>query len=119
MTRSSPVSCLLLLLALTTAPPVSKGDDEADVAALDASRVRPLADVLAQARRIAPGKIIDVELESDLDRDDAGHVARWVYEVEVLTAGNRVVEMEFDAYTGLLLEIEGAPWPKDIARPPP
>jgi uncharacterized membrane protein YkoI len=119
MTRTSSLFCLSLLMALVIAPAASVADDEAPVAALDPARVKPLSEVLALARRIAPGKIIDVELESDLDVADGGHVARWVYEVEVMTAGNRVVEMEFDAYTGQLLEIEGAPWPRDIARPKP
>jgi uncharacterized membrane protein YkoI len=124
MSRHSPLpflSLCLLLVAAVPVPVVAGNDNDADagVAALDPSKVVPLAEVLAQARRIAPGKIIDVELESDLDLDDGDHVARWVYEIEVLTAANRVIEMEFDAYTGRLLEIEGAPWPKDVPRPAP
>ena len=79
--------------------------------------VVPLTDILAKVRRIAPGKVIDVELEYDVDFDDEHPDARWVYEVEVLTDHNQVVELEFDAETGQLLEIEGAPWPSDIPKP--
>lgn len=79
-------------------------------------RVRPLSEVLALARRIAPGKVIDVELESDVGIDDGGRGPRWVYEIEVLTEDNRVIELEVDATTGQLLEIDGAPWPADIPQ---
>jgi hypothetical protein len=37
----------------------------------------------------------------------------------VLSDDNRVVELEFDAVTGKLLEIDGAPWPADIPRESP
>lgn len=79
-------------------------------------QVRPLSEVLALARRITDGRVIDVELESDVGIDDAGREPRWVYEVEVLTGDNQVVELEIDAVTGQLLEIDGAPWPADIPK---
>lgn len=82
-------------------------------------KVRPLSEMLALARRIAPGKVIDVELESDVGLDDGGREPRWVYEIEVLTEDNRVIELEIDAVTGQLLEIDGAPWPADIPQVQP
>jgi uncharacterized membrane protein YkoI len=81
--------------------------------------VRKLSEILAVARRIVPGKVIDVELESDVNLDDEDKAPRWVYEIEILTEDNRVVELEFDAKTGRLLEIEGAPWPADIPKEKP
>lgn len=78
----------------------------------------PLSEILATTRRIAPGRVIEVELESDVDFDHGMRETRWVYEVEVLTDDNRIVELEFDALTGRLLEIDGAAWPTDIPREP-
>lgn len=120
MTRTSFFRSLALLLALAMAAPLPVlANDEPAVPPLDTSKVKPLAEVLAQARRYVQGKIIDVELESEVDVEDGHHFARWVYEIEVLTAANHVVEMEFDAYSGLLLEIEGADWPAGVPRPKP
>lgn len=82
-------------------------------------KVRPLSEVLELARRVSPGKVIDVELESDVGIDDAGRVPRWVYEVEILNEQNHVVEIEIDAQTGRLLEVDGAPWPADIPQDAP
>lgn len=80
-------------------------------------KVVPLSDILATVRRIAPGRVIDVELERDVGFDDAHPIGRWVYEIEVLSEGNQVIELEFDAESGELLEIEGAPWPRGVPRP--
>lgn len=104
----------LLCSAATSAPPRDAG--EAAIARVP-PKVVPLTEILTKVRRIAPGKIIDVELEYDVDFDEEHPDARWVYEIEVLTDQNQVVELEFDAETGQLLEIEGAPWPEDIPKP--
>ena len=81
-------------------------------------KVVPLADILAAVRRIVAGKVIDLELEADVEDDvPAPANRRWVYEIELLTDDDRLVELEFDATTGELLEIEGAPWPADVPRP--
>lgn len=110
----------LLLLALPqphVAGEAARGRDKA--IEQGPGKVKKLSEILALARRIVPGKVIDVELESDVGLDDNRKETRWVYEVEILTADNRVVELEFDAKTGQLLEIEGAPWPADIPREKP
>jgi uncharacterized membrane protein YkoI len=108
------IAAALLSAAAVPAPPAEDGRETAIQRV--PPKVVPLAEVLAVARRLAPGKVIEVELEYDADSDDQPD-ARWVYEVEVLTADNRVVELEFDAETGQLLEIEGAPWPPDVPKP--
>lgn len=50
--------------------------------------------VLADVRRRQPGELVEVELEG------------FIYEVEVLRADGRVVELEYDARTGQWLGTE-------------
>jgi hypothetical protein len=109
-----PLSITLVLLALPPAFTAQKrGEDAIEV---DSTKFKPLKEILAYARRLVPGKVIDVELELDVDIDDEHPDTHWVYEIEVLTPDNRVVELEFDAITGQLVEIEGAPWPTGVPR---
>jgi uncharacterized membrane protein YkoI len=107
----------LVLVALPQPHVAAEGSGEKAIEI--PGKVKKLSEILAMARRIVPGKVIDVELESDVGLDDDRNESRWVYEVEILTADNRVVELEFDASTGQLLEIEGAPWPADIPKETP
>ena len=109
---------VLLLVAMPQPHVAAEGPGEKAIA-LAPGKLKKLSEILAVARRIVPGKLIDVELESDVGLDDDRNETRWVYEVEILTADNRVVELEFDAQTGQLLEIEGAPWPADIPKEKP
>jgi uncharacterized membrane protein YkoI len=109
---------VLVLVALPQPHVAAEGGAEKAVE-LVPGKLKKLSDILALARRIVPGKVIDVELESDVGLDDDRNESRWVYEVEILTADNHVVELEFDATTGQLLEIEGAPWPADIPKVKP
>lgn len=82
--------------------------------------LRPLSEVLAFARQVAPGRVIEVELDidddDDDDDDDHRRRQRWTYEIEILTPDNRVVELEIDAVTGELLDLDGAPWPAHLPR---
>jgi uncharacterized membrane protein YkoI len=112
------LSCLAVAFLCAAAAPAPTERDAGEKAIERVPpKVVPLTEILAKVRRIAPGKVIDVELEYDVDFDDEHPDARWVYEVEVLTDHNQVIELEFDAETGKLLEIEGAPWPSDIPKP--
>ena len=54
----------------------------------------PLETILADAQRRHPGRVLEVELEHD------------EYEVEILGADGVVRELEYDARTGELLEVE-------------
>lgn len=117
-TRHVLIPALLSMLLVPSLPAPRAAEPRAEKVITIPANVRSLSEILALARRIAPGKVIDVELESDVDVDDddsPGEV-RWVYEVEVLTDDHRVIELEFDAVTGQLIEIDGAPWPADIPR---
>lgn len=60
----------------------------------------PLTRILAIARQRVAGEVIDVELDEDDDDDTA------VYKLEILTPEGRAIEMELDARTGAVLEIE-------------
>lgn len=112
---------MILVLCAALVPAACTREENAPAAQaggleVRAGNVRPLSEALALARRVAEGRVIDVELESDFDIDDPDAEPVWVYEIEILTADNRVVEVEIDAITGELLEVEGAPWPADIPR---
>lgn len=58
----------------------------------------PLPQVLAAAARVAPGEVVRVELE--------GEDERRVYEVEILAANGRLIEVKIDARTGAVLKRE-------------
>ena len=58
----------------------------------------PLARILSIARGRVPGEIIDVDLD-----DDDGLAA---YEVEILTAAGRKIEIRIDARRGTVLDVE-------------
>ena len=65
--------------------------------------VVPLRDLLAVIHEKHPGRVLDVELEQEQygDRDI------WVYEVKMFTRRGRVYELEYDAVTLKLLNVEG------------
>lgn len=88
---------LPLLFALLAAAPVTAGQDPAQQAArlaLEQGRYVPLEQVVRDALRRHPGKLLEVEL------DDA------VYEVEILREDGVVVELDYDARNGKLLKTE-------------
>jgi len=77
-----------------------KGPTEHEIArqALRRGEVLPLTRILPIVQKRVPGDIIKIKL----DDDDA----RIEYEVKVLTASGRVIEVELDARTGRILKIE-------------
>lgn len=85
---------LLILLLGTSATARDIGHDEA-LALRQAGTILPLEQVIEQALARYPGaRLLEVELE-----EEAGHL---VYEVELLTVGGVVRELEFDARDGRL-----------------
>jgi len=99
------VRLVALLLMLAAAPAQADrhrngGGDDHDRArfAREAGEVLPLSDILAAARAARPGRIIEL----DLEREDG----RWIYELELISPDGRLYEMEIDAATGEILEIE-------------
>jgi uncharacterized membrane protein YkoI len=78
----------------------------AQTAAAPSAKARlPYARIQAIALGAAQGEIIEVELDApDPDKDDAAGSA--IYEITVLTPSGRVLELEIDAVTGLILKQE-------------
>ncbi|MCD9028350.1 PepSY domain-containing protein [Luteimonas sp. BDR2-5] len=102
--RPSLVLSAFVLLACVSAVPVSGAEGparrggDADYARDGVRRgtlVR-LEQLLADAERRYPGRVIEVELDDDDDE----------YEIEILMRDGRVVELTYDARTGRLLEVE-------------
>lgn len=67
--------------------------DDARAAVERGERVA-LAPLVADALRRHPGKLVEAELDGD------------EYEIEILRADGRVVELEYDARTGKLIDVE-------------
>lgn len=60
--------------------------------------VKPLQEFLDDALERFPGRFLEAELEWD--------DGRYVYELEIVTNAHRVLELEYDAVTGKLLDID-------------
>lgn len=60
--------------------------------------ILPLEQVINKARKLRPGRILEVELEHE--------DGRYSYQLELLGAGGSVWELEFDARSGELIKQE-------------
>ena len=89
-----------LLMSLVAAAPTNADDGDQDEArqALERGEIRPLDQVLSAARDRTPGDVVKVEL----DRDDG----RWVYEIKILTPSGDRREVEIDASSLQILEVD-------------
>ncbi len=93
----------LLALASPAGPHhAARADDEGDRARAAArdGRVVGLAPILDWIEARYHGRLLEAELEEDDDEPP-------VYEIEWLTPSGDVLEFEFDARTGAMLEVEG------------
>lgn len=77
---------------------IASNQAEAGIPTPKPQNLIPMASILDVARSQVPGEIIDVDLE-----DDAGQPE---YEVEILTAEGRKIEIRLDARTGTVLRLE-------------
>lgn len=79
---------------------ISRADQTADKARQlqQQGDILPLEQIIELAVAVKQGQI----LETDLERDDG----RYVYELEILDSRGQVWEVELDAQTGELLELE-------------
>lgn len=90
---------LAVLLSLIAGPALADRDDHDRARrALEAGEVLPLSEILAAVEAVRPGRVIEVELE----RDDG----RWIYELELVAPDGRILEIEIDAATADILDIE-------------
>jgi len=100
--RIATAGALALLLVCAALHETRAADDDAARAraAVRAKEFVSLASILDWMEARYRGQAIEIELE-----DDPGETP--VYEVEWLTPAGHVVELEFDARDGRLLEWEG------------
>ena len=94
--RGRLLLCALVLIPLS----VSARDlsqDEA-LALTEQGHIVPLQVFVNDALQRFPGRLLEAELELD--------DGRYIYEIEVVTRTRRVMELEYDAVTGDLLDVE-------------
>ena len=82
---------LLLLIALAVALPgqVRALDQDRARAAMERGDIRPLDQILAAVRAVAPGDVIALDLKEKK--------GRWLYKVKVLTPAGKRREIRIDA----------------------
>ena len=91
---------ILSIVLLFSAALTGYADDDHNRAKklLDAGDILPLESILMKARESQPGKILEIELETEDNK--------LVYEIDLLTSDGKVLELVFDARTGQLLSTE-------------
>ena len=90
---------LALILSLIAAPALADPEDHDRARrALEAGEILPLADILSAAGATRTGRVIELEL----GRDDG----RWVYELKLVSQEGHLYEMEIDAASGAVLDVE-------------
>ena len=91
------LSRIAVVVAMVLTSPLSIADNEQDRAraAVQAGKVLPLKTVLERLEREHPGQVLEVELEQD--------DGRWIYEINLLQTGGRLVKLELDATSGAVL----------------
>lgn len=94
----APLIALALALALPRAGADATAEHDDVRARVARGEIVPLSRLTADALARHPGKVLEVELE--------GTRAKPVYEIEILRADGTVVELEYDARDGRLLETE-------------
>ncbi len=94
----APLALAALLALAASAGPLEASEQDQAREALERGEIRPLDQVLDAARKELPGDVVKVELE----RDDG----RWIYEIKILTAAGDRREVEVDASTLRILEVD-------------
>ena len=96
------VACTLLLALLAAPSTVAYADEDDDheraYRALEQSKVLPLRGLLMQIEREYGGKVVKV----DFDDDDGAYV----YEMRLLRPHGQVLEIDINAVTGMVLDVE-------------
>ena len=98
-----PILLLILGLSASVAPPPAYAESEHDRAraAVRAGQILPLTAILNQIRAQVPGRVLGVELLGD------GRRTPYVYNVKMLTARGDVVQLQVDARTASVLQMQG------------
>mgnify|MGYP001607091767 CR=1 FL=1 len=98
------LTLLPLALALSVVPPIgAQADDDDDAVeheearrALEQGLVRPLEQIIVEARKHVQGDLIEVELERENDR--------YIYELEFIQPSGQIIELQLDAKTMAIVE---------------
>jgi uncharacterized membrane protein YkoI len=103
MKRLRP-ALLALVAGLAFAAPASatdrgrSGDHDDARRAVEMRQALPLTRIMSIAQEAVPGEIIEIELDNDDDQ--------LIYEVKILARNGHVREVEIDARTGAVLQVE-------------
>lgn len=101
----SPIVLALVVLAVfSIAPPGGAQADFDDEAleheearrALEQGLIRPLEEIVAEARKHVQGDLIEVELERENER--------YIYELEFIQPSGQIVELQLDAKSMAIIE---------------
>lgn len=99
----NPVAAVFAALALLSAAPSvgANADDDAQEheearQALERGLVRPLEEVIAEARKHVEGELIEIELERENER--------YIYELEFIQPTGQIIELQIDAKTMAIIE---------------
>ena len=98
------ITYIILTSTLCLAPFMAHADDDYtedhDRARqlVESGDIVPLEDILKTSRDTHPGKILEVELETEQEQ--------LVYEIEILDTQGIVWELKYDAYSGKLIKTE-------------
>jgi uncharacterized membrane protein YkoI len=105
MSRFVPTLLAALLLAAAATPLAAadqgrgrSGDHDDARRAVELQRALPLSRIMEIAQQAVPGEIVEVELDTEHDR--------LIYEIDILTQTGRLRQVEIDAETGAVLEVE-------------
>jgi len=79
-------------------PRADEGPPVATPAQVSPTQPLPLARILEIAARATPGEVVKVELETEHDA--------LVYELKIVTDSGRLIELQIDARTGVVLKRE-------------
>ncbi|GGE38389.1 hypothetical protein GCM10007421_10330 [Halopseudomonas oceani] len=97
--RSFLSALLLSSLALLPAVAAARDLSQDEVLLLtEQGRILPLPQLIEDALMRFPGHFLEAELELD--------DGRFIYELEVVTRDRRIMELEYDAVSGELLDVE-------------
>lgn len=88
----------ILIFGIIIAGAAMADDHDRAREALQRGEILPLSEVLRIAEDVQQGNVLEVELEQD-------H-RQWIYELKMLTPDGWLLNMEIDAATGRLIEIE-------------
>lgn len=100
---TSPIFAVLLLAVVAPLAAAEQGrgrsgDHDDARRAVELRQALPLTRIMEIAQHAVPGEIVKVELDTKHDR--------LIYEIDILTQTGRLREVELDAETGAVLEVE-------------